>query len=111
MPRRLAGWLILILILILIPDVLRFAVVAACSKKSENRSASQQTQKPDQKRSEKFSRCMPDTHIAPNRAHLSQEASVPGGVLGDQKAQKVVTKYVYTEFSVRDPFFQCVCKC
>ena len=29
-----------------------------------------------------------------------------GGVPGDQKAQKVVTKYVYTKFFVRDPFFQ-----
>ena len=29
---------------------------------------------------------------------LPQEASVPGGVPGDQKAQKVVTKYVYTIF-------------
>ena len=29
---------------------------------------------------------------------VPKEASVPGGVPGDQKAQKVVTKYVYTKF-------------
>jgi hypothetical protein len=51
------------------------------------------------------------TKMATVSADTVEEASVPGGVPGDQKAQKVVTKYVYTKFFVRNPFFQCVCKC
>ena len=35
---------------------------------------------------------------------VPEEASVPGGVPGDQKAQKVVTKYVYTKIFCAESF-------
>eukprot|EP01049_Picozoa_sp_SAG25_P014065 SAG25_NODE_2365_length_1679_cov_27.731013_1_plen_284_part_00 len=55
------------------------------------------------------------TQLLMHSGHFSVRTWLAKGnerrVPGDQKAQKVVTKYVYTKFFVRNPFFQCVCKC